>query len=155
LQDFANLKYLDCSDNLLTNLNIGNCSQLEELYCSNNKLSEVEQILFTLNPEKLKNLDLSFNFFSKQDLSIFSKFENLEFLDISNNSFISSLKPLQGLINLKELSIINTNIDSGLEFLPGNLEAFRCYDPDYARDSFKSTNLYKKELHSFNGNFKV
>jgi len=61
LQDFANLKYFDCSDNLLTSLNVGNCLQLEELYCSNNKLTKVDQILSSLNPEKLKNLDLSFN----------------------------------------------------------------------------------------------
>lgn len=155
LSDFVNLKYLDCSDNQLTDLNLSNCSQLEKLYLSNNSLTNVNSLLSNINPKKLKELDLSHNRFSKTDLNKFSKFINLETLDISNNHFAGSLMPLKDLSKLKELNIANTNIKSGLEYLPNGLEIFQCYDPDYERDSFKSTELYKAELNNFNGNLKI
>src|SRR5205823_14400647 len=39
LSDFSSLKVLYCSENRLTNLNLSNCSQLEEIVCSNNNFS--------------------------------------------------------------------------------------------------------------------
>jgi Leucine-rich repeat (LRR) protein len=147
------LKELDCSDNKLTDLNLSNCLQLEKLYCSNNSLTNLNSLLSSLKHEKIKELDLSNNNF-KGNLNNFSKFTNLTILDISNNNFTNSLEPLQNLTKLKELNITNTNIKSGLEYLPSSLEIFQCYDPDYEKP-FKSTTLYKVELHSFNGNLKI
>jgi Leucine-rich repeat (LRR) protein len=118
-------------------------------------LTDVGSLLSKLNPEKIREFDLSNNRFG-DDLNIFSKkFVNLENLDISNNHFTNSLEPLQDLTKLKELNITNTDIKSGLEYLPDSLETLQCYDPDFERDSFKSNELYKTELHSFNGSLKT
>jgi hypothetical protein len=63
---------------------------------------------------------------------MFSKFVNLNELIINNNyssatfkhrnRFYGSLKPLSNLIRLKKLDISSTDVDSGLEYLPANLE---------------------------------
>jgi hypothetical protein len=85
--------------------------------------------------DKLKKIIL-FNNNLEQDLTIFSKHTNLEALCIGNrfviidgvirNRFYGSLKPLKDLNNLKELHISNTDIDSGLEYLPDGLTDFYC-----------------------------
>ncbi|KLL03221.1 MAG: hypothetical protein MRECE_23c007 [Mycoplasmataceae bacterium CE_OT135] len=100
LRDFINLEELNCAGNQLTTLNITNCQQLKRLDCRNNNLSG--------------------------DLSLFSHLVNLESLWISNNHFTGSLKPLQSLTKLEYLSIKDTDIDSGLEYLPDSLEEFDC-----------------------------
>jgi Leucine-rich repeat (LRR) protein len=48
LSDFINLKVLRCERNQLTDLNISNCSHLEELECRGNNFS-VERNLILLN----------------------------------------------------------------------------------------------------------
>jgi len=93
-----------------------------------------------------------FNFADYLQKKDISKFTNLESLSISNNNFFGSLKPLKGLTKLKELHIQNTDISSGLEYLPNGLEEFRCYDADNKKQGAKSAELYEKELSSFNGN---
>ena len=119
-QDYINQYYplfqrntvtkLDLANELLEgNLSLGTFINLEELDCSNNKLTQ-------------------------RDLSIFSRFTNLEVLTIGSdtdkkfNNFVGSLKPLQTLRNLKNLDISNTNIDSGLEYLPDSLISIYCYN---------------------------
>jgi len=85
------------------------------------------------------NLDVSSNNFPEQDLSVFSRFVNLEGLIIGNinqgkekiekeiyNRFKGSLEPLKNLSKLGKLVINNTDIDSGLEYLPNSLESFFC-----------------------------
>jgi Leucine-rich repeat (LRR) protein len=62
----------------------------------------------------------------KRDLSIFSKLINLKTLKINDNPFFGSLKPLGNMKNLEELDISNTNIDSGLEYLPTGLKMIFC-----------------------------
>src|SRR5436853_5805579 len=42
------------------------------------------------------------------------------------NRFVGSLEPLKNMSKLEVLSIYNTNIDSGLEYLPDSLEVFYC-----------------------------
>lgn len=42
------------------------------------------------------------------------------------NRFSGSLKPLKNLTQLQTLNINNTDIDSGLEYLPFDLENFYC-----------------------------
>jgi Leucine-rich repeat (LRR) protein len=134
------LKKLYCSDNQLTDLDSINLSQLQTLDCSNNYIT---QIPYFPNPELLTTLSLSCNNITIHDLSIFSKFKNLESLKIGNSSdviscryeentknrikrriynrFIGSLKPLQELRKLKYLYISNTDLDGGAEYLPKSL----------------------------------
>ncbi|RIA83273.1 hypothetical protein C1645_861119 [Glomus cerebriforme] len=99
LSDFIELQKLNCSHNCLTNLNISQCKKLKDLRCDFNKLTrldienlkELEKIdcndncitdfdHSSLNPDKLTYLNITDNNFPKQDLSIFSKFLNLETL---------------------------------------------------------------------------
>jgi len=104
------------------------------LYCPNNYLT---QIIYPTNPKKITYLDVSNNNISSSDLSVFTKFKNLEFLFIGNenknqiqqgiyNRFHGSLEPLKDLNNLEYLNISNTDLDSGLEYLPDSLGRFCC-----------------------------
>jgi Leucine-rich repeat (LRR) protein len=115
LSDFTNLEELNCSNNCLTNLNLNNCRKLKKFYCSNNYLTEIP---YFSNLEKIIELSIGNNNFPTQNLSIFSKFRNLEQLYIGNsdkiyNHFLGSLEPLKDLNKLERLYIGNTDIDSG------------------------------------------
>ena len=61
------LKYLDCSENILANLNISKCTELTELYCWNNQLTSLDvsknKALTMLKcwNNQLTNLDISKN----------------------------------------------------------------------------------------------
>ncbi|WNE40618.1 MAG: hypothetical protein mread185_000075 [Mycoplasmataceae bacterium] len=81
-----------------------------------------------LNPDKLEELNLSDNNFHPNDLSDFENFHNLKRLEIGNeneerikdgyyNRFYGSLKYLWNMHRLNYLSIDETDIDSGLEYL--------------------------------------
>ncbi|CAG8561860.1 18482_t:CDS:2, partial [Racocetra persica] len=135
LSNCPNLKTIDCGFNELTNLDLTNLSHLEELSCNDNLITKLE--LSSLNSEKLTSLNISDNNFSEQDLEIFGEFTNLENLLIGNedkkkieqgiyNRFFNSLEPLKNLTKLELLFISNTDIDSGLKFLPDSLEEIYC-----------------------------
>ncbi|CAG8455788.1 26230_t:CDS:10 [Gigaspora margarita] len=111
-------------------LNLSDFVNLTRLSCFHNKLTELDLTGLT----KLENNNLP-----EQDLSVFGRFSNLEYLYIGNgdknkikqniyNHFTGSLKPLKNLTKLKELNISNTDIDSGLECLPDSLERLECSD---------------------------
>jgi len=51
----------------------------------------------------------------------------LEALDISGSYFSGSLEPLKNLTKLRELDISNTDIDSGLEYLPDSIKEIKCF----------------------------
>ncbi|CAI2177391.1 3979_t:CDS:2 [Funneliformis geosporum] len=103
-KNLNNNAYLLVGDNQLTNLNFLN----------------------NLNEEKLTGLYIQNNNFPESDLTPLSKFINLEILELNNNNFVGSLQPLVGSNKLKHLTISNTDIDSGLEYLPESLEKFYC-----------------------------
>lgn len=136
LVEFSNLTLLYCSSNKLTSLDLNACSNLTELCCSNNNLTDLT-FLTTLNSNKLTILSIDSNNFLTSDLTVLSQFINLERLTIGNdkeekishgihNRFYGSLEPLQTLTKLKYLDIVNTDINSGLEYLPDTLTKFYC-----------------------------
>jgi Leucine-rich repeat (LRR) protein len=111
---------------------VNNLAMLEELNCCGNYLTDLN-FLNNLNPEKLTNLSLRNNNFPEQDLSVFSKFINLEGLHVGNdeqekinqsiyNRFIGSLAPLKDLTKLKRLDVSNTDINEGIEYLPSSIK---------------------------------
>ncbi|CAG8648256.1 8258_t:CDS:2, partial [Scutellospora calospora] len=55
-----------------------------------------------------------------------SDFVNLKELNCSDNKLSGSLKTLQNLTKLKVLNINDTDIDSGLEYLPESVKYFSC-----------------------------
>ena len=141
LKGFANLKKLSFYYNKeLTDLDLSDCGELQIIEGSDCNLTSINFLLQLPNPEKLIHLDICGNNITLSDLSCFSKFTNLKELKIGSmtggsdpasrerfakgiyNRFYGSLKPLQNLKELKKLSIANTDIDSGLEYLSESLE---------------------------------
>jgi Leucine-rich repeat (LRR) protein len=126
LKNNKNLVVLDCSRNEITDLDLSACSNLKELYCHNNHLSSLRFLDSLPRPEKLTHLNISGNKFASRELNFLSKFKNLEKLFIGDNEFRGSLRALEGMDNLKEVNISDTDIDSGLEYLPKNLKEIHC-----------------------------
>jgi Leucine-rich repeat (LRR) protein len=52
--------------------------------------------------------------------------KSLKSLYLANNNFYGSLEPLKNLSEIQELDIRDTDIDSGLEYLPESVEKFYC-----------------------------
>ncbi|CAB5386182.1 unnamed protein product [Rhizophagus irregularis] len=156
LSEFVNLEILNCSNNQLISLDIRKNMRLTDLDCSQNKLTNLDltsssnityiranynqlidiRLPIVNNNEKLEYINLFDNSLS-QNLDCFGCFFNLKQLFIVNtdeyriqqgifNRFHGSLKPLKSLNKLESLNINNTDIDSGIEYLPDSVKNFRC-----------------------------
>ena len=143
LSDFVNLNYLNCYNNELTSLNLSSCIKLEAIECHKNQLTNLDlsdcSSLTRLNcyDNKLTNLALpkdanslkglsSYNNNLHQDLTFLKGAVNLEGLCLRNNNFTGSLKHLRRMEKLWILDINDTDIDSGLEYLPESVKDFSC-----------------------------
>ena len=120
----------------IADLSISKCPEISYLNFGNNLLNETS-FLSDLNPGKLVSLSIHSNSFQEQGLKFLSNFINLEQLYIDNsnkgnfekdnyNKFQGSLEPLSSMSELKELSIGNTDINEGLEYLPPSVEKIYC-----------------------------
>ena len=147
VKDFYELEDLDLKSQYLTELKIVNCIKLLTfINCPNLVHLHAERNFLTeLNLDKqikLEILKISDNNFSPQTLSFISHLINLKQLFLGNyikdpmsvkleqrikngtyNRFFGSLKLLRNMKNLQILNIVNTDIDSGLEYLPVNLKS--------------------------------
>lgn len=130
------LVVFDCQDNnFLISLDLSECNKLMKIQVSNNHLDSIK---LPTNSERLFHLEINDNNFPSQGLSFLAPYKNLEMLDLGNNSneervkkgiynrFCGSLEPLKEMNNLWSLGIKGTDIDSGLEYLPENLQRFNC-----------------------------
>lgn len=106
LNDFINLKKLDCYSNELTNIDLTNCKKLEVISCSRNKITNLSLPNYCSN---LVVLDCKNNRLT--NLSFLSEFnpEKLINLDINNNNFKGRLN-LSDFANLKELCCSHNNL---------------------------------------------
>src|SRR5205814_7559037 len=85
-QEFINKNYPDktikdleiSNKNLEGNLDLSDFTELEELNCSDNQLTNLK----FAKEEKITKLDLRDNFFAQKDLSFLSNFTNLESLKL-------------------------------------------------------------------------
>jgi len=121
--------------NLKGVLDLSDFVNLERLFCLNNELTDLKlpnQVI-----KQLTDLDIKSNNFPEQELLMFSQMINLKGLSIGNfdkekieqgiyNRFEGSLEPLKDLNKLEYLYINDTNIDSGLEYLPKSVKRFEC-----------------------------
>lgn len=138
LDNCLRLKEVRCYDNQLARLDLTKQHDLKTIGCRSNCLQELK---LPLTAEQLTYLNIGINNLSMQKLSVFSRFANLEELYIDNfvgvynqerikkviyNRFVGSLESLKNLKKLKILAISNTDIDSGLEYLPESIEDFAC-----------------------------
>ncbi|CAI2189852.1 3366_t:CDS:2, partial [Funneliformis geosporum] len=105
----SKLKLLDCNNNKkhFTSLNLNLHSNITELICRSNNLTNLN-FLNNLSSKKLEKLYLNNNNFPRQDLSVFSKFNNLKELV------------------LEKLGISNTDISHGLEYLSDSVRNIDC-----------------------------
>ena len=118
----------------MTELDSINCDQLKHLNCGCNLLTSLD----LTNNCQLELLGVSNNNFSEQELSWLSHLVNLKELYLRNddqekikqgiyNRFVGSLKFLKEANKLERLDINDTDIDSGIEYLPYSLNNyFRC-----------------------------
>nr|CAG8441224.1 6562_t:CDS:2 [Entrophospora candida] len=120
LKNCPKLTRVVCSQGTLTDLNIENCPEINNLNVSDNLLNNLS-FLTDLDSNKITHLYLTNNKFPEQSINIFSKFSNLKYLYLANNSFIGSLQSLKDLNKLQTLSIVNTKINSGFEYLSDSL----------------------------------
>jgi Leucine-rich repeat (LRR) protein len=113
-----NLEKLACGNNKLTDLDVSKLTNLKTLACPNNLLTNIN---YPRNPEKLINVIVSDNNLLAQDISVFSKFVNLEILYIGSdneekmrenkyNRFYGNLESLKDLNKLRLLHINNTDV---------------------------------------------
>jgi len=134
LTNLTDLEMLNCVFNQLTNLDLSNLFNLKELYCRDNYLISIN---YPPNPEKLIELSIRNNNLDKQNLSIFSKFTNLQTLFIGNddkeknkedkyNHFFGDLEGLKNLTKLESLHISNTDIDGEIKSLPNSIREIYC-----------------------------
>ncbi|KLL02682.1 MAG: hypothetical protein MRECE_53c001 [Mycoplasmataceae bacterium CE_OT135] len=126
LTNLGKLWRFDCNDNKLTDLQLTGCSKLKELHVYANKIEKFD--FFVLNSRSVTRIHFSDNPLTKIDgnLNIFKEFINLEELGISKTSFGGSLESLRNNFKLWRLDISDTDINSGLEYLPDSLENFNC-----------------------------
>ena len=92
IEYFTNLKYLNCSSNLLTTINEIDLTNLLELNCRNNKLTSLNLSNFRM----LENLDCSYNNLTTLNGSGLT---NLKEFWCTNNNLLTSLN-LSGCTNL-------------------------------------------------------
>lgn len=131
LEGFVRLEEFICSQNQLRKLSVQDCSDLKTLYCCDNLLTDLN----LSQNSKLEVLSISDNNFSEQDLTFLSHLVGLKHLSLENrnkekiqrgiyNRFVGSLESLKNMTKLKHLNISDTDIDSGLEYLPDSVEHF-------------------------------
>jgi len=138
LSNCPELKTVHCDTNKLVKIIIDRCPKISCFKVDNNLLDEYS--IFDSLPTILTYLDIRDNSFEPDNLVFLSGFSELETLKLGRkrnnyldnykgsktNAFGGSLEPLQNMNKLKELSIINTDINGGLKYLPTSLEKIRC-----------------------------
>jgi hypothetical protein len=128
LSGLERLEELYCIEGFLTSLNLSDLGNLKTLVCSRNFLTSIDSLNHLSNPEKLECLTIYDNNIKPTDISIFSRFVNLETLKIGTtkeslqknkrNKFYGSLESYKNLTKLESICIEATDVDRGLEWLP-------------------------------------
>jgi hypothetical protein len=131
LKGFMNVERVRIEDFKLIKINLNDCVNLKYLDCADNKLVSIDFLSSLPNPKNLEVLRIPNNNIQPTDISIFSRFVNLEVLKIGtarhalkkgkHNQFYGSFKSWKNLTKLESICIEATNIDSGLEYLPQTL----------------------------------
>ncbi|RHZ36036.1 hypothetical protein [endosymbiont GvMRE of Glomus versiforme] len=167
---------LFCNESIIESLDLSHFPNLQIISCRNNLLQEIK---LPLNRDELREIKLANNNFPSQDLSIFKGFLYLEKLDISNlypsdvseegtviNRFHGSLEPLKEIITYGQkeskegkkervflfLNISNTDIDSGLEYLPLGAEVVCEVNQEYRPNS--KVKAIAEQLKSYRSDIK-
>ncbi|MDV3428439.1 MAG: protein kinase, partial [Bacillota bacterium] len=107
LQYAVNLQTLTIADNNISSISqLSSCKKLTGLYCCINKISNISPVKYLTN---LKEISFADN--KVTDISALSNLSRLNYLDLTHDSGISTLKPLRSCSNLKFLSLYDTTIN--------------------------------------------
>lgn len=145
------LTEVNCSRNQLINLLLPTKNNIENFACQSNLLSQLNWN--TLNPQTLRFLAVNDNNLAHQNLEFLSSFSKLFGLYLGTddkgriqqgiyNRFYGSLKPLQNMNKLGYFKINNTDIDSGVEYLPESLKSILIDHPEPHREEAKVNQLF-------------
>jgi hypothetical protein len=120
-----------CLSSPITKITLDGCSNLKEIHIIEQEITSVDFLNKLSNPEKLEQLRIYDNNIQPTNISIFSRFVNLEVLQLGTtkdflekgkrNKFYGSLESLKNLTKLETLCIEATDVDRGLEYLPRTL----------------------------------
>ena len=139
LKNLPKIKDFNASNNKLVELNINNCLEINRIDIANNFLKNLN-FLNELDPNKIIGLIINNNDFPPQDINIFSKFKGLRKLLLASNNFYGTLESLKKIDSLEILNITDTEINSGFEYLPGNLKEI---SSNYSQNLKKNTEFFK------------
>jgi Leucine-rich repeat (LRR) protein len=152
--DTSNLEKLiaiDFSGNPISSINCTNLRSLETIDFSSSSITNIDFLDELPNPKKITSINISNNSGLSNDCysNGFDKFFNLQGLDLSQNNFSGSLETLRYLRWLEFLNISDTNIESGLEFLPVSIPSsgFLFFSSE---ERFKVKKI-EQELEPFSG----
>jgi len=141
----SKLEILDCNNNQLETLDLSNLSDnVVDLYCQKNLLTDIK---LPEKIDKLEILDLSKNKFF--DLSFLKGISliRLKTLYLDENKFSHSLENLKELApNLKEIGIVEADINLDLSNLPNDLEKIYCDNGKLLQDNKQTSQEKKIEL---------
>lgn len=115
VEDFPNLKELDCSNNRLVEVKF-----VTGFITSKTRSAKKQKLEWKLKKLVLSNNDC------EQNLSSLIELTELKELFLANNKFFGSLESLKNMTKLKELDISDTDIREGLEYLPIGCEKIYC-----------------------------
>ena len=143
------LQYVDVSFNNINSLTIfGECNSLKNLILDNNKLSEIN-FSENNNLKQFNNKDINNNF---------TKFKNLELLDISFN-LITDIKFLVLFKNAQKINISFNNIDNIIELLSmlrnfPQLKELNVIENEFNKNIYNTEILSNQIFNNINDYFK-
>jgi Leucine-rich repeat (LRR) protein len=166
LNNCKNIRDIYCRSNNLIGLNLPSfCTNLTNLNCSNNFLTDISFLNKIANPKKIISLSLGSNNFSHDNMGInirtFSRFTNLTSLSIGNNNkeklkrdvknkFVGSLRAFSGMVGLNEIYLPNADVETDLENLPSSLKIIECNGSLMEKlKDFLTENLETKEKKDY------
>ena len=117
----GHLKNLNVSENNIQMIpSLGGCANLVSLDISGNMLWDISGVS---DAPKLESLNLSACELSNMDVADLIGLNSLKILDLSYNSIIDDLSPLEELNNLEKVDVSNTDVDTFVQI------TLACTDP--------------------------
>jgi len=153
IEAFVNLPYLDCSNNLLSSLDVSNNTALVELHCGNNQLTSINTgnnttlVVLSMNNNQLPSIDVGSN---TGLVHLFCSSNQLTNLDVSNNPALTQMNCSNN--NLVSLNLANGS-NTALTYIGAtgnaNLTCIQVDDPVYSATNWTGSNFQFDPWASF------
>lgn len=153
IEAFVNLPYLDCSNNLLSSLDVSNNTVLVELHCGGNQLTSIDTgnnttlLVLSANNNQLPSIDVSSN---TALVYLFCSSNQLTSLDVSNNAALTQMNCSNN--NLVSLNLANGS-NTAFTYIGAtgnaNLTCIQVDDPVYSATNWTGSNFQFDPWASF------